>query len=139
MTQSTDGRWTDRRESVSFCLNLLCLTYHPIMCEYDATSLALRRQVVRVHSSVIAIKLNTKNRGEETSSHCGRCCREGRDPPHRPPHTGPGAGGAHLDTRSTGIPRVPSRRRRSCGRLRRKRRESIDKLVEEGEKSSVVR
>lgn len=53
----------------------------------------------------------------ETSSYCGRCCPERRDPPRRPPHTGPGGGGAHLDTRCTGIPTAPSRRRRSCGRL----------------------
>lgn len=53
----------------------------------------------------------------ETSSYCGRCCPERRDPPRRPPHTGPGGGGAHLDTRCTGIPTAPNRRRRSCGRL----------------------
>lgn len=53
----------------------------------------------------------------ETGSYCGRCCPERRDPPRRPPHTGPGGGGAHPDTRCTGIPTAPNRRRRSCGRL----------------------
>lgn len=55
-------------------------------------------------------------------SHCGRCCPERTDPPRTPPHTDPGAGGAHPDRRCTGRRTDPSRRRRSCGRLRGQRR-----------------
>lgn len=55
-------------------------------------------------------------------SYCGKCCPGSRVPPHRPPHTDPGGEGVHLDTRYTGIPRDPSRKRRSCGRLRRKKK-----------------
>lgn len=50
--------------------------------------------------------------------HCGRRCPEGRGPPRRPPHTGPGGAEAQMDMRCTGTPRGPSRRRKSCGRLR---------------------
>lgn len=69
----------------------------------------------------------------EMSSYCGRCCPERRDPPRRPPHTGPGGGGAHLDTRCTGIPTAPNRRRRSCGRLGGQRVQK-KKKTENGEK-----
>lgn len=54
-------------------------------------------------------------------SHCGMC-PERTAPPRRPPHTDPGAGGVHWDRRCTGTPMDPSRRCRSCGRLRGQRR-----------------
>lgn len=58
----------------------------------------------------------------DMSPHCGRCCPGCRVPPHRPPHTGLGGEGAHLDTRYTGIPKDPNRKHRSCGRLGRSRK-----------------
>lgn len=74
------------------------------------------------HSFIFLMKMNP---------HCGRCCPEGIDPPHRTPHTGPGGAEVQTGRRYTGKLSDPSMKHMSCDRLGKNRGQRfIENMIE---------